>query len=85
MFGPLALLAASISPVPPAHPPVSQTIAPYRPATGATAHATASITIISGVRFGEGPDSGGENAIRRTTRIREQDGIVRPAYLLEFQ
>ena len=85
MYGPLLLLAASVSPASPAPPPAPRGIPDYRPTSGATAHAMVSITIISGVRFGADQISGAENAARRTAKVREPDGLVRSANLLEFQ
>ena len=85
MFGPLLLLAASVSPIAPALPPARKGSANYRATSSATAHATVSITILAGVRFGAGQISGAENAIRRKAEIRESDGLARPAELLEFQ
>lgn len=85
MFGPLVLLAASASPIAPALPPAGQGVVNYRATSTATAHATVSIRIVSGVRFGDGQISGAENATRRTAEIREPEGLVMPAELLEFQ
>ena len=85
MYGPLVLLAASVSPASPALPPVRQSVANYRASSSATAHATVSITIISGVRFGAEQVSGAETATRRKAEITEPDGLVRLAELLEFQ
>ena len=85
MFGPLALLAASALPAP-ASPSAtgeraSGTI--YRQA--ATARATASVTIISGIRFGADQPAQASGADRREARLTEADGQVTLAKLLEFQ
>ena len=85
MFGPLVLLAASISPASPATLPARKAIAGFRAASSATAHATVSIRIISGVRFGPDRAEGAETAARRKTEIRDADGLVSPLELLEFQ
>ena len=85
MFGPLVLLAASIAPAQPAVTPASKGAANFQPTSSATAHATVSIRIISGVRFGENRLEGGETASRRKSLIRDPNGLERPAELLEFQ
>jgi len=81
MFGPILLLAASVSPIAPASSPAPRPVASYR----ATATATASIRIISGVRFGPGQISGAAGADRRKAQLADADGLIRPAELLEFQ
>ena len=83
MFGPLVLFAASVSAISPAGPPTAQRGA--QPTVRATAMATASITIISGVRFGPDHLSGAEGADRRKSVLVDADGVERPAELLEFQ
>ena len=85
MFGPLVLLAASIAPAAPALSPVGRGAAGFQPTGSATAHATVSIRIVSGVRFGENQLEGGETASRRKGWIRDPNGLARPAELLEFQ
>ncbi|MCL6741626.1 hypothetical protein LZ518_10835 [Sphingomonas sp. RB56-2] len=55
----------------------------FRPSV--TAHATARIQIISGVKFGPGHDLVPPNALRRSASLIDADGQVRPAELLEFQ
>ena len=85
MFGPLVLLAVSIAPASPAFSSVGQGVADFRPTSSATAHATVSIRIVSGVQFGQDQLEGAETASRRNAMIREPDGLVRSAELLEFQ
>jgi hypothetical protein len=85
MFGPVILLAALASPTTPATGQVAEGIAKFQPNSRATASATVSIRIISGVQFGSGRLSGAEGAIRRKAELAEADGQVRPAELLEFQ
>jgi hypothetical protein len=84
MFGPLLLLAASVSPPAPAAPATPR-VSQFRPTGRATARATVSITVISGVRFGAEQVSGDEGAVRRKARIADADGVTRAAELLEFQ
>lgn len=85
MVGPLVLLAAMASPVTPAIEPAVGRLAETRPATRSTAHATATIRIVSGVRFGPDQLSGAEGADRRKSVLAGADGLVYPAELLEFQ
>jgi hypothetical protein len=85
MFAPLVLLAASASPATPATQPATDGIANFRPTSSATAHATVSIRIVSGVRFGSEEVTGAEGAVRRKAVLAEADGSVRSAELLEFQ
>lgn len=85
MLGPFLLVAASISPAQPALPPARQGAASFHPASGVTAHATVSIRIVSGVRFGDGQLGEASPGARRTAEISEPDGTVRAAELLEFQ
>lgn len=85
MLGPFLLVAAAIAPAHPALPPARQGAGSFRPASSVTAHATVSIRIVSGVRFGEGQLGEASPGSRRTAEISEPDGTVRPAELLEFQ
>ncbi len=85
MFGPLVLLAASVTPLPPASAPATQAMSNFRPSARATATATVSIRVISGVRFGSELLEGGEGADRRKAQIRDADGLFQSAELLEFQ
>jgi len=74
MLGPVLLLAALASPPTPAAEQAVQPIGEIRPATRATAHATATIRIISGVRFGPGQLSGASGADRRQAVLADADG-----------
>lgn len=85
MLGPVVLLAALASPLVPAMEQAAQPVAETRPVTRATAHATATIRIISGVRFGQNQLSGASGADRRRAVLTDADGLERPAELLEFQ
>jgi len=79
MIGPLLLIAAMT-------PPQAQPVAPaFQPVSGATARATVSVRIVSGVRFGLGHSAEAPGAIRRKTRMADSDGSVHRAELLEFQ
>ena len=84
MVGPFLYLAALVSPLPQPAAPAAVRPAPSRPVR-ATAHARASITIISGVRFGPSYAAPVAGADRRSGRLTDADGTVRPAELLEFQ
>jgi len=57
----------------------------FRATTSVSVHATARITVISGVRFGADYTIEPAGAARRQARLIEADGQVRPAELLEFQ
>lgn len=84
MVGPFVYLAALVSPMPhPAQPAMTRPAAsqPVR----ATAQARASITIISGARFGPSYSAPVAGAHRRSGRLTDADGTDRPAELLEFQ
>jgi hypothetical protein len=75
----ILLVAASL---PAAAPPRSANLQP-RPT--ATAHATARIQIISGVKFGQDYQVVPPSALRRAASLTDPDGQARPAELLEFQ
>jgi hypothetical protein len=86
MIGSVILLAAMVSseaqpaPANPAGSPI------FRPSNAVSARATASIRIVSGVRFG--PDHASDDAagaIRRSARLIDRDGQAQSAELLEFQ
>jgi hypothetical protein len=79
MIGPMLLFAAMASTQPrPATPG-------FRPVGGVTARATASVRIVSGVRFGPGRSDEAPGASRRKALLTDSDGRQRPAELLEFQ
>lgn len=84
MVGPLVLLMASIASNAPA-PKVSENAPSFRPVGGATATATVSIRIVSGVRFGSDHREGDSIASRRKARLTDAAGQLRDAELLEFQ
>jgi hypothetical protein len=85
MFGPLVLLAASVSPAAAPPTPGAPNAASARPASIASAQATVSIRIISGVRFGADELYEAVGADRRSTSLSDASGAVRAAELLEFQ
>ena len=74
MIGPLILIAAIAS------PPVA-----FRPTGGATARATASIRVVSGVSFGPGRSANIPGAAQQSTRLTDGQGQPTPAIILEFQ
>jgi hypothetical protein len=82
MVGLLFLLAAASSSQSAAMPARAPG---FRPTATASAHATARIRVISGVKFGPDFADGISDALRRSTRLIEYDGQVRSAELLEFQ
>jgi len=59
--------------------------AKFAPTGGATARATASVRIVSGVSFGPGLSAATPGADRRHARIVDREGQSRSAELLEFQ
>jgi len=79
MVGTLALLLAASVPAP------SPAASHFQPRSSATAHATARIQIISGVKFGQDHQLVPPSAHRRSARLTEADGQVTSALLLEFQ
>ena len=85
MFGPLVLLAASVSPAAASAPPDAPHSASARQAIGATAQARVSIRIISGVKFGADQPNDAAGAYRRSTSLSDASGALRAAELLEFQ
>jgi hypothetical protein len=80
MIGSLLLLAASSLPA-----PVPSKPSDYHPTSTASAHATARIMIISGVKFGQDYTAVPASALHRAARLTDYDGQVRAAELLEFQ
>ena len=78
MIGPLILIAAIASPP----PPVARE---FRASGGATARASASVRVISGVSFGADRSVVVSGATHRSTRLIDAEGQSRPANLLEFQ
>ena len=85
LFGPIALLAALVSPAVPATEQGPVRTAKFQPSSRATATATVQVRIISGVEFGADRLSGAAGATRRKSELTDSDGLVRPAELLEFQ
>ena len=79
MFGPLILLAASVSPSTAPVPPVAQRQVVVR------ASATATIRIVSGVKFGADQPKDAPGADRRKALLADASGTLRSAELLEFQ
>ena len=57
----------------------------FRPTATASAHATARIMVISGVKFGQDHNSSPAGATRRSAHLTDAAGQVRTAELLEFQ
>jgi len=57
----------------------------FRPSSGASATATVSIRVISGVRFGSGHVEGDRSASRRKSQLTDAAGQLRDAEILEFQ
>ena len=85
MSGILLLLAALASPDVRPVPPAPSAMEKFQPRSGATAHATASIRIVSGVSFGAGRQVDLPGTIQRSVRLEESPGVLRPAQLIEFQ
>ena len=82
MIGSLIFLAASVASETASSPPRGPE---FRPTASASAHATARIMIISGVKFGQDYAEVPASALRRSARLTDYDGQVRSAELLEFQ
>ena len=85
MFGPLVLLAASVSPAIAPAPQVAEPTAAARATIRASAQASVTIRIISAARFGPGQPGNAPGADRRSTLLADASGAPRPAELLEFQ
>ena len=85
MIGPLILLAATVSP--PTRPiaPASEGVAKFQPSSAVTVRATASVRIVSGVRFGSGETGKAPGAVRRKVQLSDAGGPAYPVELLEFQ
>jgi hypothetical protein len=84
MNGPILLLAAAAMTQPVAQSPTPKA-SNLRPTASVSAHATARIMVISGVKFGEGYSDIPASASRRSASLTDYDGQVRTAELLEFQ
>lgn len=89
MSGPLILIAAIVSPTAAPAPPLAHAPSFHAPSiqasAAATARATASIRIVSGVSFGSGHPDKVSGAAVRATHVNDAEGLPSTAYLLEFQ
>jgi len=85
MIGPMILFAAVVSSGGQPALAVLTRSSAFQPVSGATARATASVRIVSGVKFGPSHSGDVSNAIRRPARLTDQAGQAQPAELLEFQ
>jgi hypothetical protein len=84
MLGPIALFMASVASTSAASPAEGHGSS-VRATVSATAQATATIRIVSGVRFGEAFPDGDRSGIRRKAQLTDAAGNPREAELLEFQ
>ena len=84
MLGSLVLFMASVVSAS-AAPPAADSRPAFRPKSGASATATVSIRIVSGVRFGSDHVEGDRIASRRKALLTDAAGQLRGAELLEFQ
>ena len=84
MLTPFALFLASTASAL-AAPPAGERVASFRPVASATATATVSIRVISGVRFGSDFHEGDSIASRSKAQLTDAAGQLRDAELLEFQ
>ena len=85
MVGPLILLAASVAPLSPPVPAGGGVVDGFRPSSAVTARATASVRIVSGVRFGPGKREKIAGGQRRRVQLTDAQGANDDAELLEFQ
>jgi hypothetical protein len=85
MIGPILILAAMVSSGDQAASANQARSSAFHPVSEATARATVSIRIISGVKFGRDYSGTAAGAIRRPARLVDHDGQPRSAELLEFQ
>ena len=85
MVGPLILLAASVAPLSPTVPAGGGAVGGFRPSSAVTARATASVRIVSGVRFGPGKRVETAGGQRRQVQLSDVQGVTQDAELLEFQ
>ncbi len=79
------ILLASANPLTAEPAPAVAQVSAFRAVGGATAHAIASVRIISGVSYGQGRPAKAPGAALRTTQLADEQGIFHPANLLEFQ
>lgn len=84
MVGSLFLVLASASSVS-AAPPAAEHAPAFRLTSSATATATVSIRVISGVRFGSDHVANDTAGSRRKAQLTDAAGQLRDAELLEFQ
>ena len=84
MSGPLILIAAIVSPTAAPMPPLAHAPS-FHANSSATARATASVRIVSGVSFGSGHPAKVSGAAIRATQVNDAEGLPRTAYLIEFQ
>lgn len=85
MIGPLLLFAATYSPAPRPAEVAKIHAVKFVPTSSVTARASASVRIISGVRFGPGQSLDAPGAAVRASMLIDQDGQRRSANILEFQ
>ena len=85
VIGPILLLAATVSPDARPPMPAPPRIAKYRPTSGVTARAAASVRIVAGARFGRDHSDDAVGATRRSALLVDPGGTTRSAELLEFQ
>lgn len=81
----LLLLAAANSPASHQAAPAPDRSARFAPSGSVTARATASVRIVSAVRFGEGRTEQAPGASLRAATLTDQSGQVHSAKLMEFQ
>ena len=84
MVGSLVLFLASIASASTAQQSAA-TVPSYRSTAGASATATVTIRVISGVRFGPSNVEGDRIASRRKAQLTDAAGQPRDAEILEFQ
>ncbi len=84
MLGPFALFMASAASAS-AAPLADERSSSFQPSASVTAQATATVRIISGVRFGADYFDDGGLGSRRKAQLIDSAGNARAAELLEFQ
>jgi len=81
MMWPLLALSAAAAAMPSALP----ANAAFQPTSAVSARATVSVRILHPARFGNSFDHRQDGAHRRTAKLADAGGTLRPAQLLEFE
>ncbi|WP_037498628.1 hypothetical protein [Sphingomonas jaspsi] len=81
MMWPLFALSAAIAAMPQTPPAV----AGFQPTSSVSERATVTVRILHAARFGKSLDHRQDGAHRRSAKLADASGALRPAQLLEFE